>query len=515
MRIATRVAWIAAWTIALIFSPSNALAQDGCIADLNDDGVVNGTDLAIVLGGWGPCPVETTFVGGVVRAGGVPVPGATVTTDLGGKTVAGEGGIFLLEIELPSVIETVVLSATAEIDGVSFEGTKTVSPVNVGGSNLVGLIEVSSGGCDAGFGWSGSASGFDDEVLFLGMLDLGDGPSLYAGGRFTTVAGVAVNCVAQFNGDAWVPLGSGIAAPNAGGVPPVVKVMTVFDDGTGPALYVGGQFTRAGGVPVRGIARWDGTSWSSVGDAFYPNENADVRSMVACVLPKIGSVLVVGGSGLGVQGSNGDAAFWTGQGWSPLFIPLYEVEALLVHQGHLYAGGRADNDSAGLYRLVGLTSGGWNWSPCPGLTLPFPSGRVLALASFDDGTGPALYAGGTFSLTSPSGSTCTNIAKWTGEDWAPVGGVGVNGTVRDLQVHDGESGPQLLAGGDFTLAGNAVAFRIARWNGAVFAGLGGGLNARVSAIASGPEQSLLVGGSFTSAGEVPASRFAEWGCTVP
>ena len=104
MRLATRFAWIAAWTIAMTAGSRTALAQDGCIADLNDDGVVNGTDLAIVLGGWGPCPVNTTFVGGVVKAGGVPVPGAMVTTDLGGKTVAGDGGIFLLEIELPSVI---------------------------------------------------------------------------------------------------------------------------------------------------------------------------------------------------------------------------------------------------------------------------------------------------------------------------------------------------------------------------------------------------------------------------
>jgi len=32
--------------------------------------------------------------------------------------------------------------------------------------------------------------------------------------------------------------------------------MTVFDDGSGPALYAGGFFTQAGGVPVNYIARW-------------------------------------------------------------------------------------------------------------------------------------------------------------------------------------------------------------------------------------------------------------------
>jgi hypothetical protein len=41
--------------------------------------------------------------------------------------------------------------------------------------------------------------------------------------------------------------------------------MTVFDDGSGPALYVGGSFTEAGGVPANNIARWDGKQWSALG----------------------------------------------------------------------------------------------------------------------------------------------------------------------------------------------------------------------------------------------------------
>ena len=42
--------------------------------------------------------------------------------------------------------------------------------------------------------------------------------------------------------------------------------MAVFDDGTGPALYVGGMFTAAGGAPASRIARWDGIVWSALGD---------------------------------------------------------------------------------------------------------------------------------------------------------------------------------------------------------------------------------------------------------
>jgi hypothetical protein len=40
--------------------------------------------------------------------------------------------------------------------------------------------------------------------------------------------------------------------------------MTVFDDGTGPALYAGGGFTQAGDVSSPYVARWSGSSWSAV-----------------------------------------------------------------------------------------------------------------------------------------------------------------------------------------------------------------------------------------------------------
>jgi len=55
MRLVTRVAWIAAWTIALVAGSRTAFTQDGCVADLTNDGTVNGADLSVLLGNWGPC----------------------------------------------------------------------------------------------------------------------------------------------------------------------------------------------------------------------------------------------------------------------------------------------------------------------------------------------------------------------------------------------------------------------------------------------------------------------------
>ena len=44
-----------------------------------------------------------------------------------------------------------------------------------------------------------------------------------------------------------------------------VRALTVFDDGSGPALYAGGAFTTAGGVAANHIAKWNGSSWSALG----------------------------------------------------------------------------------------------------------------------------------------------------------------------------------------------------------------------------------------------------------
>src|SRR5580765_6399057 len=54
----------------------------------------------------------------------------------------------------------------------------------------------------------------------------------------------------------------GFNAPGVDGyVYTPVYAMTVFDDGGGPALYVGGTLTSASNFAVHGIARWNGATW--------------------------------------------------------------------------------------------------------------------------------------------------------------------------------------------------------------------------------------------------------------
>ncbi len=74
-------------------------------------------------------------------------------------------------------------------------------------------------------------------------------PALYAGGTFAVAGGVPASRIAKWDGTQWSAIGSGMKN--------VVHQLTVFDDGSGPALYAGGNFTTAGGVTAVGrIAAW-------------------------------------------------------------------------------------------------------------------------------------------------------------------------------------------------------------------------------------------------------------------
>ena len=64
--------------------------------------------------------------------------------------------------------------------------------------------------------------------------------------------------VARWNGTAWSSLGSGAA----NGVDDGVVALAIASNGD---VYVGGDFTRAGGTVAASIARWNGTMWSSLG----------------------------------------------------------------------------------------------------------------------------------------------------------------------------------------------------------------------------------------------------------
>ena len=242
--------------------------------------------------------------------------------------------------------------------------------------------------------------------------------------------------VILWNGHLWLTVGT----PND-----YVEALAVDNSGS---LYAGGSFTYVNSISAKSVARWDGSSWSS----------------------------------LGTGSANGTS---------------YKVRALaLDNSGNLYAGGdfitAGGNDAKYIARWDGA-----NWySLGSGMNDP-----VSALAVDKNGH---LYVGGDF--ITAGGNDAKYIARWDGANWHPLGS-GMNGPVSALAV---DKNGHLYAGGTFTQAGGAEANRIARWDGNSWTNLGSGINGSVLALAFDLQGNLYAGGSFSTAGGKASSNIAEW-----
>lgn len=301
-----------------------------------------------------------------------------------------------------------------------------------------------------------------------------------------------------------------------------VHAVAVF----GGALFLGGNFSRVGGVPAENIARWDGASWKSVGWG----TNGPVRTLAV-----FDGILIAGGEFSSVDEIEAfGIAQWNGNAWAPMGSGVNgAVHALTVHAENLIAGGdftraggrpanriaRWDGDSwhsveqgmngsvhalashpdrlvvAGEFTEAGSVSAryiaafnGRIWSPI-GEGLPGP-GRALAVHGRD------LVAGG-------ESVRRGYVLHWSGTEWNDV--ATTNGAVRALASHGGS----LIAAGDFTKVADLPIAYIARWSRGSWSSLGAGANAGVECLVHYSDH-LIAGGKFEQAGEVMANHIASW-----
>ena len=319
--------------------------------------------------------------------------------------------------------------------------------------------------------WDGSAwvdvgGGVNGFVNALAVFDDGDGPALYAGGFFADAGGVPATGIARWDGAAWSALDGGVS-----GFDETVLALAVHDDGSGPALYVGGFFSHAGGLPANRIARWSGSEWSGLGAGVSGCNGQSCNTLVLSLTSYDlgdGPALFVGGNFTSAGGQAASSvARWDGSGWSALGAGLSQSNPFFLAEGHavlgfddgtgpaLYVGGAFD-------RAGGQPASSFaRWNGSAWQDIGGSAQVVLAMAAFDDGTGPALYAGGGFEIF--GGVDANRVARWDGNGWSALGS-GVNGAVWSLMGYDDGDGPALLAGGDFATAGGSPASRIARWS---------------------------------------------------
>lgn len=363
----------------------------------------------------------------------------------------------------------------------------------------------------------------------LGTFDSGDGPVLFAGGDFQR-SGDTLNLsrIAQWDGQSW----SAVSAPDLLGTDDQVNAMEVYDDGNGNALYIGGWIRYGGAAVVRGVARYEGTSWSPLRDAEGLGLYATDQSVGAGVFD-----LEVfddgGGSGAKLyaigditrEGLSENIAAWDGNAWQPVGGDLDDWgERLQVFDDGngpaLYLSGRFT--TAGGVTVNGIAKwDGTAYSPLDGPGGPGVNGPVRAMEVFDDGFGPALYVGGSF--TEVGGLAIPYLARWhPAEGWTPVNGLTVDNTVLDMEVYDDGSGPALFIGGAFDTVNGIFPNGIVEWNGAGVdvlhgpAGVGllsegdAGAASKLLAYDAGAGERLYVAGFFDTAGGISAQGLAAW-----
>lgn len=373
-----------------------------------------------------------------------------------------------------------------------------------------------------GVAWTSVGAGLGNDVAIhdLAIYDNGTGSTLYATGSFRGSLTGSHRGIARFNGASWDPLGSGLQ----GGSMPTGRTLEVADLGLGPRLFVGGHFEVAGGMAATNAAQFDGTAWSAASPTSTTRLNGFAHDVCALVSFNEGSreMLFAGGSftSAGLARAPG-VARWNGTSWSSVGNGVTSVDldqnvkAMTVKAdgagNSLFVGGRFDR--AGNVSCSNLAQwDGTDWQDVGGgvnTLVPHPSlDPVQDMVVFDEGSGPVLFIAGVFA--NAGGVSAPGVARWDGGQFsglaggAPINGFGEVSAVFDLAVYDDGlgGGPALYAGGLFADLGGTPGTRgLARWNGTAWEPVGTGLASgevrSLGVTRLGTSEILLVGGDFT------------------
>lgn len=342
-------------------------------------------------------------------------------------------------------------------------------------------------------------------------LGIGSSGELYAGGTFDSIGGIAARNIAKWDGTSWSALGKGLGPSRQRAWGTCVAIAT----DTAGNLYAGGVFEGAGEVNARGIAQWNGTSWSALSEGIA----GEYTSIEVLATDNAGN-LYVGGyfSDIGTPTPGFKAkniATWNGSSWNTLGDGIISENCIsaitIADDGALYVGG--DFTTAGNAPARGIAR--WSNNRWSALSSGI-NNSIYAVTSDKYGK---IYAAGTF--TSAYGVPANHIAQWDGSVWKPLGKglrtINGGGNVNALTTDDLGN---LYAIGLFDTAGEVAANNIAKWNGDSWSALGTGIQRGENdynyfdAIAADHSGKLYVGGTFDSAGGIPASRIACWDGTT-
>lgn len=254
----------------------------------------------------------------------------------------------------------------------------------------------------------------------------------------------------------------------------------LYADGSTNLLYVGGDFNNAGVslIPSNGFATITNSSWT---DACENDDGA----YTTCIT-KYDDLIYHGlYTGELYSSSQNDAALVQSFD-GPIYAMAVLNNDLFVAGAFTHEANPPNKPFSYIARWDGIK---WN-KVSGGMKGNKNFSGIYALAVYNN----ELYAGGNFD--SAGGTACSNIARWNGNEWFPVGtGVtnALSDTVNITCFTTFES--SLVAGGIFNAAGGIAAANIASWDGSAWHSFVSVFNKEVAALAV-YKGKLYAGGYF-------------------
>lgn len=394
-----------------------------------------------------------------------------------------------------------------------------------------------------GSDWEALGDGFNDDVRDLVLVD----DTLYAVGAFSHSGSTQLNQVGKWTGEEWVPLGTGVSRS---GLP--ARVNAIVSNSSGD-IFIGGRFDTAGTVEATSLARWNGINWDRpwddlgntqpigvsvhdlevVGDSLYVAGNFSHAGSIpvgniaildsnlwtgiggSFVLDPVESITLSPAGVLYTTGLNSDGtAFasydgttWTAHGEVDEFRAPYELEAGV--DGRVFAGSLQIFLPSEPYATQFLHV----WDPALNQWIVLDESSngidgVLFTIVPDPVIEGNFYAGGNFEFA--GSERAPSIAYWNGDGWDAVGD-SLSGDIYSIAV---DRSDDIIAGGSFFIRDQQFPQNLARWDGTSWEAIEGltySIPGEITVLSLAVEQDTLwVGGVFDSAGTAISPYLARW-----
>lgn len=266
--------------------------------------------------------------------------------------------------------------------------------------------------------------------------------------------------VSAWDGTTWVTFGTSSMSSTDLGATAVI----------GNEVFVGGGFQSMDGVSVGHVARWGSLGWTPtnpglVGSIRWLAVRPDGSLFAAAAFGGVGDSLVHRWTGLGWTPIGG--AFQSGPTASSSLTALYATPS-----GRLLAAGPSSASTTARPVLREWTTGSWT-------NLAQSTGSIRAIVELPNGD---IVVGGHFAEI--GGTAATNVARFNGTTWSPVGVDGLGETVTALTT--------MPNGDPIAISGKSVV----RWTGTAWIRLGPSFAAPPNALIVGADGAPVVAGDF-------------------